>query len=119
MSKTTKKSLTSKSKGKKPAQADPDLVPLKEAMKPTTKEKADKKLSCLDAAAQVLKAKGEPMNCKAMVEAMAKQNLWTSDAPTPAATLSSAILREMKKGTASRFKKVDRGQFEYQEPKGE
>ena len=28
-----------------------------------------------------------------------------------AATLSSAILREMKKGATSRFKKTDRGHF--------
>ena len=32
--------------------------------------KADKGLSCLDAAAQVLKDKGEPMQCKAMIDAM-------------------------------------------------
>jgi hypothetical protein len=75
-------------------------------------------MSCLDAAAAVLKGKGEPMNCKSMVEAMAEQKLWTSNAPTPAATLSSAILRELGKGDASRFKKVDRGLFAYQEPKG-
>jgi hypothetical protein len=30
---------------------------------------------------------------------------------SPAATLSSAILREMKKGKDSRFKKTGRGQF--------
>ena len=78
-----------------------------------------KAMSCLDAAAAVLKASGTSMNCKAMVDAMSAQKLWTSDAPTPAATLSSAILREMKKGAAARFKKVDRGQFAYQEPKGE
>jgi hypothetical protein len=46
-----------------------------------------------------------------MVEAMKQRGLWSSDAPTPAATLSSAILREMKKGSASRFNKVGRGLF--------
>jgi hypothetical protein len=74
-------------------------------------------MSCLDAAAAVLKASAAPMSCKAMVDAMREQKLWTSDAPTPAATLSSAILRELKKGSASRFKKTDRGLFAYQEPK--
>ena len=69
-------------------------------------------MSCLDAAARVLKDAAAPMNCKEMVEAMSKAKLWHSDAPTPAATLSSAILRECKtKGDAARFKKVDRGQY--------
>ena len=72
-----------------------------------------KGLSCLDAAAEVLKRTGQPMNCKAMVEAMANLKLWTSDAATPAATLYSAILREMqKKGDKARFRKVERGLFE-------
>ncbi len=78
-----------------------------------------KAMSCLDAAAAVLKAKGEPMVCKAMIDAMHEQGLWKSDAPTPHATLASALLRELRKGAASRFKKVDRGQFAYQEPTGE
>src|SRR4051794_28662070 len=70
------------------------------------------KMSCLDAAAAVLKSSGKPMKCNEMIEAMAKGKLWTSDAPTPHATLSSAILREMKtKGGESRFKKVGRGAF--------
>lgn len=71
------------------------------------------KLSCLDAAAQVLKGSEEPMTCKGMVDAMAQRKLWRTDAPTPAATLSSAILREMKKGSASRFKKTGRGLFAF------
>ena len=74
--------------------------------------KKEKKLSLLDAAAQVLKAKGEPMTCGAMVEAVMAKKLWTTSAPTPAATLYSAILRETKtKGKDARFKKTDRGQF--------
>ena len=77
-----------------------------------TKPGADKPLSCLDAAAQVLNKKGEAMNCKAMIDAIFAAKLWHSDAPTPWATLSSAILREVTtKGDAARFKKVDRGQF--------
>ena len=70
------------------------------------------KVSCLDAAVAVLKSSGKPMKCKEMIEAMVKGKLWSSDAPTPHATLSSAILREMKsRGGESRFKKVGRGAF--------
>ena len=72
----------------------------------------DKPLSCLGAAVEVLKAAKEPMACKAMIDEMSKRKLWVSDAPTPAATLYSALLREIqKKGKDSRFKKVERGHF--------
>lgn len=72
-----------------------------------------KKLSALDAAAQLLAGSGEPMGCKALVEAMAAKGLWTSPGgKTPHATLYSAILREIAtKGKDARFKKTDRGQF--------
>ena len=76
----------------------------------TTKKREG--MSCLDAAAKVLEEAREPMNTKAMVEAMAAKGYWTSDAPTPAATLYSGILRELqKKDDASRFIKVKRGHF--------
>lgn len=108
----------SKTKKNASKSSDPNLVPLNDAMKKpaktkrTKKPKADKALSCLDAAAQVLKSAKDPMNCKAMINAMFTAKLWNTDAPTPAATLSSAILGEMKtKKSESRFKKVDRGQF--------
>jgi hypothetical protein len=72
-----------------------------------------KKLSALDAAAQVLAASKEPMNAKEMIDAMAKKGLWTSPGgATPHATLYSAILREVNaKGKEARFKKTDRGHF--------
>jgi hypothetical protein len=132
-----KKASKSVAKTKAP-KADPDLIPLatldKQKKTPRTKGKGDnttgvqaakppaapkaaketklKALSCLDAAVVVLTAKGEPMACKQMIEAMAEQGLWKSDAPTPAATLYSAVLREItRKGSASRFKKTDRGLF--------
>src|SRR5438046_6157228 len=80
--------------------------------KRTKSAESSGKLSCLDAAAAVLKSSGKPMKCKEMIEAMTKGKLWSSDAPTPQATLSSAILREVKtKGGESRFKKVARGAF--------
>jgi hypothetical protein len=114
MSKKNKTSSKSKTKGstKAPAKTDPDLVPLSQIDKEKKAAKKEKKLSCLDAAVQVLKAKAEPMNCKDMVNAMFAKKLWHTDAPTPAATLYSAILREQKtKGKDSRFKKTDRGLF--------
>jgi hypothetical protein len=73
----------------------------------------DSKMSCIDAAAKVLKEKGEPMNCKEMIEAMATKGYWTSPGgKTPAATLFSGILKEITtKGKESRFKKTERGKF--------
>ena len=73
----------------------------------------EQKLSALDAAAKVLESSKEPMNCGELIEAMAKKGLWTSPGgKTPAATLYSAILREINvKGKESRFKKTERGRF--------
>ena len=85
--------------------------------KPETKAKpkADAKpgrVSCLDAAAQVLRDAKEPMQVRAMVTAMKDKGLWSSDAATPWATLYSAILREITtKKADSRFRKTDRGHF--------
>ncbi len=76
-------------------------------------EKKDKRVSCIDAAAQVLSASKTPLNTKEMIEAMGAQGLWTSPGgKTPAATLYSAILREITtKGSDSRFTKTERGKF--------
>ena len=73
----------------------------------------DGKMSCIDAAAKVLVEKGEPMNCKEMIEAMATKGYWTTPGgKTPHATLYSSIAREIRdKGKESRFKKADRGRF--------
>jgi hypothetical protein len=86
--------------------------------KTTTKAKAtkapkEKKLSAINAAAQVLAASKQPMNCKELVEAMTQQGLWTSPGgKTPHATLYSAIIREINvKGKDSRFVKAERGKF--------
>ena len=81
---------------------------------PVKKVKAEKKRpSGLDAAAQVLKDAKAPMNTKEMVEQMLAKGLWTTGGKTPAATIYSAILREINtKGTNARFRKADRGKFE-------
>ena len=84
------------------------------AKKATTNGEAKpKKLSAIDAAAQVLANSKEPMNCKALIEAMAAKGLWTSPGgKTPHATLYAAISSEIaKKGKEARFKKTDRGHF--------
>jgi hypothetical protein len=70
------------------------------------------KLSCLDAAAKVLGESKAPMTTKEMIEAMASKKYWSSPGgKTPAATLYSAILRELGKRKESRFKKTERGKF--------
>ena len=91
--------------------ATDDAKPKKKAK--AKKEPKPKKVSCLDAAAQVLTDAGSPMTTGEMIEAMAKKKLWTSPGgQTPAATLYSAILREINtKGKDARFKKTERGKF--------
>ena len=73
----------------------------------------EKKVSALDAAAQVLASAKEPMNSKALIEQMAAKGLWSSPGgKTPHATLYAAIIREItEKGKDARFKKTDRGHF--------
>lgn len=83
------------------------------AAKAAKEPKADRKLSAIDAAAKVLGEAKEPMNTKSMVEAMSTKGYWTSPGgKTPAATLYSAILREIQtKGETARFVKTERGLF--------
>jgi len=84
----------------------------KKTRKKSSEAKA-KKLSALDAAAQVLADTGQPMACKEMIETMAAKGYWSSPSgKTPSSTLYSAILKEIaNKGKESRFKKTDRGRF--------
>jgi hypothetical protein len=72
-----------------------------------------KKLSAVDAAARLLGETKKPMTCPELIEAMSKKGYWTSPGgKTPAATLYSAILRELQtKGKEARFKKTERGKF--------
>jgi hypothetical protein len=95
MSESTKTKTKAKAKGRKKAAS------------------LDGKMSCIDAAATILAEKGEPMNCRGMIEAMAAKGYWTTPGgKTPHATLYSSIAREIRdKGKDSRFKKADRGKF--------
>ena len=69
--------------------------------------------SLVDAAIQVMHEIRKPMGVKAVVNAVLAKRLWSSDGKTPTATLSAAILREIRtKGAEARFRKTDRGMFE-------
>ena len=96
--KTTTKATTKKAKSTK-----------------ATGEKKPKRVSALDAAAKVLAKTRKPMRAKELIAAMAEQGLWKSPGGrTPHATLYAAMFRESRdKGSASRFKRVARGQFAY------
>jgi hypothetical protein len=83
------------------------------AKKGPKRAKTDAKMSALDAAAKVLQEADKPLNCQEMIAQMAAARYWTSPGgKTPASTLFSAILRELKlKGAQSRFRKVAKGHF--------
>ena len=106
----TKKRTTKKAAPKKTTKK---AAPKKATKASTKRPAAKKKLSALDAAAQVLADSKEPMTTKEMIEQMAAKKLWTSPGgATPHATLYSAILREINtKGKGARFKKTERGKF--------
>lgn len=72
-----------------------------------------KQLSALDAAAKILSESNGPMTTGEMIDSMAAKGYWKSPGgKTPAATLYSAILRELKsKGKDARFTKSERGKF--------
>ncbi|MCK6486401.1 MAG: hypothetical protein HUU26_00560 [Gemmatimonadaceae bacterium] len=78
-------------------------------------ETKPKRVSALDAAATVLKKAGKPMHAQELIAALAKRGLWRSPAgATPWATLYAGMLREARdKGSAARFKKTDRGLFQF------
>ena len=96
---TTKKSTPKPAKPAKATKAAP--------------EKANGKVSQLDAAARVLGEAKAPLGCKEMVERMVAKGYWSSPGGlTPHATLYSAILREIgMKKSESRFKKAAPGKF--------
>lgn len=73
---------------------------------------ARKKRNLLDAAIAVMKAGKQPMRAQEIIRAVLEQALWQTTGKTPAATLYSALIREISnKGDKARFKKVGRGQF--------
>ncbi len=109
----TKKTTKSKKSAKGTAKAD--AKPKTTAKPKAPAEKKPKRLSAIDAAAQVLAKAGKPMRSQELIEAMCETGLWKSPAgKTPHATLYAAMLREIAaKGKEARFTKVDRGQFAF------
>lgn len=73
-----------------------------------------KRVSAIDAAAQVLAEAGRPMKAKDMIELMEAKGLWKSPGgKTPEATLYAAIIREIAaRKKEARFRKTERGTFE-------
>jgi hypothetical protein len=71
------------------------------------------KLSALEAAAQVLTETGTALTCQELIQIMADKGYWTSPSgKTPAATLYTAIVKEVKtKGAQARFQKTAPGKF--------
>ena len=73
---------------------------------------AEDRAEQLDAAYQVLKAKGGPMTYLAIVQAMLEAKMWSNMEIDPATALYRAILREIRtKGSTSRFRKTAPYQF--------
>ena len=81
----------------------------------TTAPGKEKKLSLMDAAVEVLKQSGEPMNTREMVKAATDSGLWIpTDCKTPEQTLYGSIFREMKiKENPRIVKSAVKGKFEY------
>ncbi len=79
---------------------------------PTAPPATTSNLSVLDAAAQVLTDADKPLNAGAIMEQMLTRGLWSTKGKTPAATLYSALIREISaKGEDARFQKTERGLF--------
>jgi len=98
------------------AAAEADAKPTKKTRaKKAAAEPKPKRVSAIDAAAQVLAETGKPMRAKELIEAMAARGLWTSpNGKTPEATLYAAMLREITtKGAQARFRKAERGLFAF------
>ncbi len=71
-----------------------------------------KRLTGLDAVAQILREAGRPMTAKDMVQAALDRGLWTTTGRTPDRTIYAAITRDMAaRGRQSRFRKGSNGKF--------
>ncbi|MPN61143.1 hypothetical protein SDC9_208877 [bioreactor metagenome] len=77
--------------------------------------KPEKKRSLLEAAIEVLKTSGKPMNTRELVEAATEAGLWTPTAcKTPEQTLYGSIFREIATKEHPRVRKsCEKGKFEF------
>jgi len=114
MSKKSTKKTAKQTKGTKAAATPKSAAKPKAERKPAADAKP-KRVSALDAAAEVLRKSGQAMRAQEMIAAMSEAGLWSSPSgKTPHATLYAAILREINaKGKDARFRKVERGKFEF------
>jgi DsbC/DsbD-like thiol-disulfide interchange protein len=88
----------------------PESKNSKKAVKPAV-EKAPRP-SGLNAAVTVLSTAKEPMHVHAITEQAMAAGIWTPKGKTPAATMYSAMIREIAdKGKDARFVKAARGTF--------
>ena len=77
------------------------------------KERTVAKTGGLSAAVKVIQEANEPLNCQEMIKRILEKGYRKTDGKTPAATIYSAIIREIKeKGADARFRKTERGKFE-------
>jgi hypothetical protein len=105
MKKTEIKRTTSAQGKKNPAKPSKVAKP--------KKERTVAKTGGLSAAVKVLQEAGQPLNCQEMIKRILEKGYWKTDGKTPAATIYSAIIREIKeKGADARFRKTERGKFE-------
>lgn len=102
------------------APAEPETEEEDNAVNPAPESgsgpRPEKKLSLLNAAAQVLATCHTPMNCKEIIAKAVEMGLWTpTGAKTPEQTLYSGIFREIKTTEEPRFRKsaTRKGSFEY------
>ena len=96
----------------KPGEAVRAPAQKKEPARPAQRRVAAKP-TLLGSAAEVLAKAKEPLTTKAIMEEIDRLGLWKSPkGMTPQSTLYAGMLREIaRKGSASRFAKVDRGLF--------
>ena len=102
------------------APAEPETEEEDNAVNPAPESgsgpRPEKKLSLLNAAAQVLATCRTPMNCKEMIAKAVEMGPWTpTGAKTPEQTLYSGIFREIKTTEEPRFRKsaTRKGSFEF------
>ena len=102
------------------ASAEPETEEEDNAVNPAPESgsgpRPEKKLSLLNAAAQVLATCRTPMNCKEIIAKAVEMGLWTpTGAKTPEQTLYSGIFREIKTTEEPRFRKsaTRKGSFEH------
>ena len=102
------------------APAEPETEEEDNAVNPAPESgsgpRPEKKLSLLNAAAQVLATCRTPMNCQEIIAKAVEMGLWTpTGAKTPEQTLYSGIFREIKTTEEPRFRKsaTRKGSFEH------